>query len=71
MLLGQITAQVYNKHPYAAYAGAFLIYHGNINPHAKVIYLIFTHLKLCLATATHNFKWLKIICFLLSQIFHV
>ena len=22
--------------------------------------LIFTHLKLCLATATHNFKWVKI-----------
>ena len=22
--------------------------------------LIFTHLKLCLATATHNFKWLEI-----------
>ena len=21
---------------------------------------IFTHLKLCLATATHNFKWVKI-----------
>ena len=27
---------------------------------AKVSYLIFTHLKLCLATATHNFKWVKI-----------
>ena len=23
-------------------------------------FLIFTHLKLCPATATHNFKWLKI-----------
>ena len=23
-------------------------------------YLIFTHLKLCFATATHNFKWVKI-----------
>ena len=22
---------------------------------------MFTHLKLCLATAIHNFKWLKII----------
>ena len=22
---------------------------------------IFTHLKLCLATATHNFKWVKIL----------
>ena len=22
--------------------------------------LIFTHLKLCLATPTHNFKWVKI-----------
>ena len=24
---------------------------------------IFTHLKLCLATAKHNFKWVKIILF--------
>ena len=23
---------------------------------------IFTHLKLCLATAIHNFKWVKIKC---------
>ena len=26
----------------------------------KVYYIIFTNLKLCLATATHNFKWVKI-----------
>ena len=28
----------------------------------QLIYLIliFTHLKLCLATATHNFKWMKV-----------
>ena len=26
----------------------------------KVFWWIFTHLKLCLATATHNFKWVKI-----------
>ena len=24
-------------------------------------YYIFTHMELCLATAIHNFKWLKII----------
>ena len=30
---------------------------------------IFSHLKLCLATATHNFKWLKIthICLICAQ----
>ena len=26
----------------------------------KSSYYIFTHFKLCLATATHNFKWVKI-----------
>ena len=26
----------------------------------KFLILIYTHLKLCLATAIHNFKWLKI-----------
>ena len=33
--------------------------------------LIFVHLKLCLATATHNFKWLKIthICLIWHKIF--
>ena len=33
--------------------------------------LIFMHLKLCLATATHNFKWLKIthISLIIAQIF--
>ena len=32
---------------------------------------IFTHLKLCLATATHNFKWMKItdICLIWDQTF--
>ena len=25
------------------------------------LFLIFTHLNFCLATATHNFKWVKII----------
>ena len=42
------------------------------NPYpAELIYLIFTHLKLCLATAIHNFKWVKIshICLILDQIF--
>ena len=31
----------------------------------------FIHLKLCLANATHNFKWLKIthICLIWAQIF--
>ena len=28
---------------------------------AKLFNLIFTHLKLCLADAIHNFKWVKII----------
>ena len=30
---------------------------------------IFTHLKLCLATATHNFKWVEIthICLISDQ----
>ena len=28
---------------------------------ASVIIWIFTHLKLCLADAIHNFKWVKII----------
>ena len=27
---------------------------------------IYTHLKLCLATATHNFKWVKITCIWLA-----
>ena len=38
---------------------------------ATLIYLIFNHLKLCLATATHNFKWMKItdICLIWVQIF--
>ena len=39
----------------------------HINPYpAKLIYL-----KLCLATATHTFKWLKIthICFIGAQLF--
>ena len=33
--------------------------------------LIFTHLKLCLATAIHNFKWVKIthICLIRDQTF--
>ena len=26
----------------------------------KRIWVISTHLKLCVATATHNFKWVKI-----------
>ena len=30
------------------------------NPYLTLFILIFIHLKLCLATATHNFKWLKI-----------
>ena len=32
---------------------------------------IFTHLKFCLATATHNFKWVKItnICIIWDQTF--
>ena len=28
---------------------------------AELNFKIFTHLKLCVATATHNFKWVKII----------
>ena len=34
-----------------------------INPVAPLNYstVIFTHLKLCLADAIHNFKWIKII----------
>ena len=31
----------------------------NLYP-AKLIYSILTHMKLCLATAIHNFKWVKI-----------
>ena len=32
----------------------------NVNPHpAEIIFLIFNHLGLCLATAIHNPKWLK------------
>ena len=32
-----------------------------LSPHPiKLIYLNLTHLKLCLATTTHNFKWVKI-----------
>ena len=27
---------------------------------ASNLSLLFTHLKLCLAAATHNFKWVKI-----------
>ena len=36
-----------------------------VNPLSYII-SIFTHLKLCLSTATHNFKWVKIldICFI-------
>ena len=31
-----------------------------IHPYpAKLFFLIFTHLKLCLATAIHNLKWVK------------
>ena len=34
-------------------------YSSQINPFpTKLFYLNFYHLKLCLATATHNFKWL-------------
>ena len=36
--------------------------HGNSSPRNNLI-SIFTHLKLCLATATHNLKWVKIIMF--------
>ena len=38
---------------------------------AKLSYLIFSHLKLCLATATHNFKWVEIThsCLIWEQIF--
>ena len=32
------------------------------------IILIFNHLKLCLATATHNFKWVKILLYLFKNI---
>ena len=51
-------------------------YHRNVtfNPlSAKVFNLIFTHLKLCLATAIHNFKWVKIIhiCLIWDRIFTV
>ena len=40
-------------------------------PHYKMH--IFTHLKLCLATATHNFKSLKItpICLICDQTFYL
>ena len=31
---------------------------STLNPLNEMIY-IFTHLKLCVATATHNFKWAK------------
>ena len=38
--------------------------HGVINPLTTKLFnsigLIFTHLKLCLADAIHNFKWVKI-----------
>ena len=34
----------------------------DINPStAKLLIGIFTHMKLCLADAIHNFKWVKII----------
>ena len=33
----------------------------NVKLNANFVVLIFTHLKLCLATAIHNFKWVKII----------
>ena len=38
---------------------------------AKLLYLIFTHLKLCIATAIHNFKWVKSahICLIWDQTF--
>ena len=45
---------------------------GLINPFpAETIIKIFTHLKLCLAAASHNFKWLKIthICLISEQTF--
>ena len=38
-------------------------YHVSCLDHLAASYLIviFTHLKLCLADAIHNFKWVKII----------
>ena len=35
-----------------------------------VIQGVFTHLKLCFATATHNFKWVKINHILFSLYVH-
>ena len=38
----------------------FILYHTTYCPLKSCITEIhFTHLKLCLATATHNFKWVK------------
>ena len=42
----------------------------SLSPPSNLIYF-FTHLKLCFATATHNFKWVKIshICLIWDQKF--
>ena len=41
------------------------------NEKQAVIAVIFTHLKLCLAAATHNFKWVKIVCLLCEKDKHL
>ena len=45
-----------------------LFYGFEINPLSPVLIEIFIHLKLCLATATHNFKWMKITLMCTTQI---
>ena len=36
---------------------------ANVWSQIKQINVIFTHLKLCLATATHSFKWVNMYLF--------
>ena len=45
--------------------------HHNSIRASKYLIAIFPHLKVCLATATHTFKWVKIteICLILDQTF--
>ena len=56
-------------------AEALEIYISGIDPLGyppRCLIKMFTHLKMCLATATHNFKWVKITLIrLISEFKHI
>ena len=62
-----VTSYIYITKSYLA------LWHGVISPFpAKLFYLNFQPLELCLATATHYFKWVKFthICLIWCLVMH-